>query len=580
MPSLSLNIKRCHFFHSHIACLPMLSVALGGVAMGMDRTTLQYASLDQAYQLSGFQQSAVNTQPPQHVATHLSSRLKNAHHPYAARLSYAGTSFDRYTRPSYRTPIRHGSPRILSIEQGFPTPDPVPALSGVLSNYAYTNPNRIPIQDEALRNRYVRAVLEKHSTDHPFARILSQCARSVGVLCVDRNKKLSALGTGTLIDGNKFLIAKHCLDGNSNFMVRLGFIEDQSGAIYHISKIQQDPSNDLAILTLNGSIDSSYESARVDSNELQPYGPHFIIHHAGGHPMQVSSGEFTDDGSDCCRNYHHLIVDGGPIASGAGVWNGEGCLIGVCVSRNTSNGVLARDVILLSQSKLFTRHPQPTSFWPHHDSEHRLNATRFIGQDPLYSDALEGRYTSEQLMQVTQVDARRTNQEEHWLGLRKNAKDHFLRQLRSSWETSQPHKLFSDDFYKKHILDPGAPGSNNDRVRLAANARDYAPGIKHYSSVFLDGLDNWHQELRHIVFSVLTAEDLNVRWIDNQLRCDVRNGPFLLRQTKWAKTVEVEICGRGNRVCDMSPIFNKSCDHVALEADNNDVVICHPCFNQ
>ena len=55
--------------------------------------------------------------------------------------------------------------------------------------------------------------------------------------------------------------------------------------------------------------------------EEQPAGQYFLAHHAGGLPLQISTGEIPDYSGVGFVLEHHLLADAGPLASGAGVFN-------------------------------------------------------------------------------------------------------------------------------------------------------------------------------------------------------------------------------------------------------------------
>eukprot|EP01048_Picozoa_sp_COSAG05_P030881 COSAG05_NODE_10967_length_537_cov_0.550228_2_plen_59_part_01 len=56
----------------------------------------------------------------------------------------------------------------------------------------------------------------------------------------------------------------------------------------------------------------------------QPVGRHAVFHHAGGLACQVSTGSIVDFNTNYVRvGTQSIVVEAGPGASGAGVFNAE-----------------------------------------------------------------------------------------------------------------------------------------------------------------------------------------------------------------------------------------------------------------
>ena len=86
--------------------------------------------------------------------------------------------------------------------------------------------------------------------------------------------------------------------------------------------------------------------------EEQPGGGYYILHHAAGLPLQVSSG--TMPGSNYYQFEHLLLADAGPLASGAGVFDADNVgLIGINTERKLfSDKVnICRRILLLHTIK-------------------------------------------------------------------------------------------------------------------------------------------------------------------------------------------------------------------------------------
>jgi hypothetical protein len=154
---------------------------------------------------------------------------------------------------------------------------------------------------------------------------------------------------------------------------------------------------DIVQVTLERCPDSKIPRAKPMLTE-QPIGRHAIFHHAGGKGCQVSTGDIVDFDTNYQQvGTQSIIVEAGSGASGAGVFNSEGNMIGIMTFRTNRYGKIARDMVLLSQSSFFNSSPMyvpsmGTSVRPDWDQimcSHSLKTGDDTTLDELYNSGFE-----------------------------------------------------------------------------------------------------------------------------------------------------------------------------------------------
>ncbi len=255
---------------------------------------------------------------------------------------------------------------------GFVTPAAVPAYSGAYSNLCFLNQQALP----ALSNHYYAALansLRQHT---------QVIARNTYLILADG----VSIGTGVCVSHNLIIIAKHCLEGYNDayYEVVPDFYTSQASCAYYpVESCIEHPGYDVALLFVPA-LPARSKSLTL-SFEEQPGGGYLLAHHAGGLPLQLSTGEMVNVGpnnsassssSSFASNYaalqHTLIADAGPLASGAGVFDGaKQALIGISTERTIAYGRIARHLLLLAtiQPWLLAQLKQYSRFMPYYLEE-------------------------------------------------------------------------------------------------------------------------------------------------------------------------------------------------------------------
>ena len=132
--------------------------------------------------------------------------------------------------------------------------------------------------------------------------------------------------------------------------------------VFSVVAIDVDPDGlDLVRLTLEASPSLGVKRASISKTE-QPVGPHAAFHYAGGLSLQISTGDIVESGEHFNISTQSILLDAGPGASGAGLFDHHGNLIGFLTFRTTQFGKIARDFVLLSQFSFFNPKPAYTPY--------------------------------------------------------------------------------------------------------------------------------------------------------------------------------------------------------------------------
>ena len=309
-----------------------------------------------------------------------------------------------------------------------------------------------------------------------FASLVNQTKTSVGLLC---SSNAQALGTATLVGKNHVVVAKHCLTGNAPYEVWFGYLGNSDGQIGTPYKatgtVQIDPGCDLAMLTLTEDVDDELFTPAVSVLDPAPGGIYYVMHHAGALPMQVSTFEFLKN--DGGALVHDALGSAGPCASGAGVFNHHGELIGISVLRKSDQDLPRREIVLLDQSSFFGG----SASGSYNTSSHHKVAVVEVSDSIAHRDGFEGTqhgpvvdispYEAAQIAVMQPVGYL-----EAWNDSLRRVKTKFLAELKTywkglTWEFSQGKEpLFSDKFKADHMLDDDK--SCQEKVHETAVQRD------------------------------------------------------------------------------------------------------------
>ena len=223
---------------------------------------------------------------------------------------------------------------------------------------------------------YVSASILKRAGNEPVARIpdrgdfgnyVHRVSQSTGRLDTFGNGQ-SIVGTGVLV-GDKFVYTSRHFVSERNRMGIQGPITFaisnntvHQTQVFSVVAIDVDPDGlDLVRLTLEASPSLGVKRASISKTE-QPVGPHAAFHYAGGLSLQISTGDIVESGKHFNISTQSILLDAGPGASGAGLFDHHGNLIGFLTFRTTQFGKIARDFVLLSQFSFFNPKPAYTPY--------------------------------------------------------------------------------------------------------------------------------------------------------------------------------------------------------------------------
>lgn len=211
---------------------------------------------------------------------------------------------------------------------GFSISDENGTLPYNILNTNYTYINELGLPSIPFRNKYYVHLEEQDKSK------LKNIAMGTFLVYVDD----VPTGTAIHIAPNIFLTARHCIDiCKKNSKVELVACYLKPGkpcCFYRVANLSPHPDEDAAILFTVGSPHEQLKTKVSMLFEEQPCGGYYILHHAGGLPLQVSSGSMPDFGGGYYQLKHFLLADAGPLASGAGVFDASTCqLIGINTAR-------------------------------------------------------------------------------------------------------------------------------------------------------------------------------------------------------------------------------------------------------
>jgi hypothetical protein len=157
-----------------------------------------------------------------------------------------------------------------------------------------------------------------------------------------------SVDSGTRVSPNCVLITKHDLAGRSkNITIVSSFTRYAPCTHTPVARVILHPDKDAALL-FAPDLPALTTSLKLDFTE-QPRGGYYLAHHAGGLPLQFSTGRIPNHG-DLYAYQHELLADAGPLASGCGMFDGHTLsLTAMSVERTTQYGRMARKVLKLSE---------------------------------------------------------------------------------------------------------------------------------------------------------------------------------------------------------------------------------------
>eukprot|EP01047_Picozoa_sp_COSAG01_P013316 COSAG01_NODE_621_length_14780_cov_1056.278591_11_plen_478_part_00 len=237
---------------------------------------------------------------------------------------------------------------------GYPVAPSCPMPMGVLSQNYFVSMEILPSVD----NKAIPTIPKKRG----FGEYVHEYSKSTGRFQTFGNGK-TLVGTGVLV-GDEIYTSRHFFEARKKYGI-------QGQVIFSISNPKKKMTENYEVVSfskdLNGlDIVRVNLKKRPDSDVCrampvmvsQPVGRHAVFHHAGGLACQVSTGSIVDFNTNYVRvGTQSIVVEAGPGASGAGVFNAEGELIGILTFRTTRYGKIARDMVLLSQSSFFNSQP-------------------------------------------------------------------------------------------------------------------------------------------------------------------------------------------------------------------------------
>jgi len=232
--------------------------------------------------------------------------------------------------------------------EGYPLPPPIPRPYNLASSqHTYISQLELPL----FSNEPVQ-----HITARNILNYINIPSMYTALLCNVRQDGIKAIGSAVIISQDTALIARHCVNDIQGYIrLRLYFNNDMRDFV-DIASIEHDPYGlDLSKIMLKQRINSSVNFIDIAFEE-QPSGRYFMIHYAGGNIKQFSTGDFIGSPTWSYAPYD-IFIAGGPLASGAGIFNIKGQLIGINVYRSNEYGQQSRKVVLLSQSGLFSHIP-------------------------------------------------------------------------------------------------------------------------------------------------------------------------------------------------------------------------------
>ncbi len=171
---------------------------------------------------------------------------------------------------------------------------------------------------------------------------------------VDYSQNYIPVGTAVLISKNEAIVARHCIEDRPRNTIKLGVFSEKQNSIGFVDILSRhnDPDGlDISVVTLSYNLGEEYGFAQIELDE-QPVGRFVMVHYANG-VKQASSGDFAT--SDQFLNDHNLFLNAGTGASGAGIFNHRGKLVGVNVYRTDEYHRISRKPVLLAHSKLFNQ---------------------------------------------------------------------------------------------------------------------------------------------------------------------------------------------------------------------------------
>ncbi|MBP6103536.1 MAG: trypsin-like peptidase domain-containing protein [Gammaproteobacteria bacterium] len=400
-------------------------------------------------------------------------------------------------------------------EEGFPFEAPQPRPYNLAPKYTYFNQLVLP---EKLRNIPVNKI-----QDNPNFSFTQNPIQSTALLVLGAEM----LGTAVLISPNKAVIARHCFKTDRDKPLRLLM---GPGSFFKISEIEHDPDGlDVSIVTLEGMPGNQYGYTTIALEE-QPKGRHFMIHYAGGGVKQISTGDFLD--SNYWHEQHSLFINGGPIASGAGIYNITGKLIGINVYRTGQYLEESRQILLLAYSSLFSYSPivpmyQHSVVRPYYPKSYQTpplttsivktyNKTvlpnlpailyQFESLRPFAYDRKDGyeTYDDDYLLRLSDNVARglsiQNQKKRNDLIRNYNAHKHdFLDSIKKyTIENHMACSPFSGDFKQKHVQNGTL--SKRDYSHSVAVTRHYPEefGLKNSSVITMSDAEGWQELMRSI----------------------------------------------------------------------------------
>lgn len=502
--------------------------------------------------------------------SHFSSSQKNTQS-YGDSLLFTKHARDRPTDVMFPT-VNH----ITHRSSGFPTGGSAPLAHNLTTDKSYLNLAQIPdnIQNIPLSN------IKDQNLFNYFSRI----APCIVPLCEKINGEAHIIGTAVLIAPKIAIVAKHCI---SNRNGRLQLYVDQT--FIDLDFVNFDPCLDIALVSLKGQ--SNFNGVFPKPYfESQPRGAAFMLHYASGKLLQISTGNFED--SNYSMIQHRIFITGGPAASGAGIFDANGRLIGINLSRGNEHGAQYRNIALLSQSDLLYKNSLLFTLPPFivNNFVHNLNFTNHLNLysvaqqnamvNGLLPDGLEGNFTNEQLLAMTpdqiniyvrdKVLSIYDIQRRERLILHKNKG---IKLLLQKFRTSAPANPFTEKFRRDHIyLGNGQLGSiTNHSVNTALTRSFGSVGMhKRSSSIEMTEEDGRAEVLR--IANLFLNEENIAKAIEHK-RNEIP-GCYLTSNSYKGRTEMVNVNSRGS-----AQLLNGSADSgrvsMGLKIEDGELRINH-----
>ena len=167
-----------------------------------------------------------------------------------------------------------------------------------------------------------------------FVKKHSKATGAIGTISV--NNRFKSYCSGTLLVGNYFLTAGHCMvAGVLNDYVVFNYHTGKVPKAYKILSILEHEEvkigMDYAIMKLDGNPNKDFGYAKLSQGGPKLFEPIIIFQHPRGKPKQVDTGKLASIGfghnTYSTLRYNYLDTEGG--SSGAGIYNVQGELIGV-----------------------------------------------------------------------------------------------------------------------------------------------------------------------------------------------------------------------------------------------------------